>query len=89
MIITIVSMAVNTLIFLMVFNWSYIQKRRLDPNYPPKPLAQSVFFPVSLGIAYTILVDAYKGILYYQLILFLVVAVVLFWKLYGFKNNGS
>jgi len=82
-------MAVNTLIFLMVFNWSYIQKRRLDPNYPPKPLAQSVFFPVSLGIAYTILVDAYKGILYYQLILFLVVAVVLFWKLYGFKNNGS
>lgn len=86
MIITFVSMAVNTLVFILVFNWSYIQKRRLDPNHPRKPLAQSIVFPVSLGIAYTILVDAYKGILYYQLILFLVVAAVLFWKLYGFKK---
>ena len=89
MIITFVSMAINTLAFLLVFNWSYIQKRRHDPDYPPKPIAQSIIFPVGLGIAYTILVDAYKGIIYYQMILFLVVAGVLFWKLYGFKNNGS
>jgi hypothetical protein len=89
LIITLVSLVVNTMAFLLVFNWSYIQKRRVDPDYPPKPIAQSILFPVGLGIAYTILVDAYKGIIYYQFLLFLIVAVVLFWAIYGNKHKGN
>ena len=83
--ITFFSLAFNTLIFLLIFNWSYLQKKRLNPDIQAKPLAQSVFFPVGLAIAFTLLVDAYKGILYYQIMLFLIVAALLFWKIYGWK----
>jgi hypothetical protein len=67
---------------LLLFNWSYFQKKRRDPSYPDKPIAQSILFPVALAIAFTFLVDAYRGIMYYQMILFLIVAAVLFWKIY-------
>lgn len=86
--VTILSLIINTVVFLLLFNWSYLQKKRLNPAYPSKPVAQSILFPVGLGIAYTLLVDAYKGLFYYQLILFLIVAAVLFWKLYGSDKNG-
>ncbi len=85
---TIISLIINILLFILLLNWSYIEKRRKNPDYPIKPITQSIVFPVSLGIAYTFLVDAYKGIIYYQLILFLLVAGVLFWKLHGTKKNG-
>lgn len=89
MTITLISLVINTMAFLLVFNWSYIQKKRVDPNYPSKPIAKSVLFPVGLGIAFTILVDAYKGIIYYQFLLFLAVAAVLFWVIYGNKPKGN
>jgi len=80
---------INILIFLLIFNWSYIQKKRLDPSYPNKPITSSLLFPAALAVAYTLLVDAYKGVIYYQLILFLVVAAVLYWKLvYGARDQG-
>jgi hypothetical protein len=87
--ITFVSLAINSVAFLLLFNWSYLQKKRKCPAYPAKPIAQSIVFPVALGIAYTLLIDAYKGIFYYQFILFMVVALILFWKLYGGRYNGS
>jgi len=86
---SLLSFLLNTLVFVLLFNWSYIQKRRKDPDYPPKPIARSLIFPVALGIAYTFLVDIYKGIFFYQLFLFLIVALVLFWKLYTPKKNGN
>ncbi|HRY13101.1 MAG TPA: hypothetical protein P5309_05980 [Syntrophomonadaceae bacterium] len=79
-------MAINSIIFLLIFNWSYIQKRRVDPNYPPKPIAQSILFPLGLAVAFTMLVDAYRGVMYYQLIMFLLVAALLFWMFYGKKS---
>ncbi|MCX5780638.1 MAG: hypothetical protein NTV45_07460, partial [Firmicutes bacterium] len=72
--ITFISLAINIVVFLLLFNWSYLQKKRLNPAYPNKPVAQSILFPVGLSVAYTLLVDAYKGIFYYQMVLFLVVA---------------
>jgi len=87
MIITFVSLAINTVIFLLIFNWSYLQKRRTDPQHPPKPIAQSLLFPIGLAIAFTLLVDAYRGIMYYQLMMFLLVTVVLVWKFYGSKPS--
>ena len=86
---TLISLAINIFVFLLLFNWSYIQNRRKNPDYPPKPMSRSLMFPVSLGIAYTLLVDMYKGIFYYQLFLFLIVAAVLFWKLYGSNKKGQ
>jgi hypothetical protein len=78
---TLISLVINVLVFLLLFNWSYIKNRREKPDFPPKPISRSLLFPISLGIAYTFLIDMYKGIFYYQLFLFLIVAVVLFWKL--------
>lgn len=77
------------MIFLLIFNWSYVQKKRQDPSYPDRPLAQSLLFPLALAGAYTLLIDAYKGIFYYQFIIFLVVAGVLYWKIfYGTNYRG-
>ncbi|NLN86325.1 MAG: hypothetical protein GX133_01765 [Syntrophomonadaceae bacterium] len=59
-----------------------MQKKRNDPHHPTKPIAQSILFPVGLAVAFTLLVDAYRGIVYYQLIMFSVVAALLFWMLY-------
>ncbi len=87
MIITLVSLTINIILFLLIFNWSYLQQRRMNPYYPPKPIAQSILFPVGLAVAFTLLVDAYRGIMYYQLIMFLMVAALLFWKLYGTGNK--
>jgi len=86
---SLLSFLLNTLVFILLFNWSYIQKRRVNPDCPRKPIARSLIFPVALGIAYTLLVDMYKGIFFYQLFLFLIVGLVLFWKLYTPKKNGN
>lgn len=77
-----VSLIVNTLIFFAVLNCSYILKKRRDPDYPDKPLGQLLLFPISLGIIFTVLVDAFKGVIFYQLVLFAVAAVLLYWIFY-------
>ncbi len=78
---TLISLLINILVFLMLFNWSYIRNRRDNPDYPSQPISRSLILPISLGIAYTLLIDMYKGIFYYQLFMFLIVAAVLIWKL--------
>lgn len=77
---TIISLLVNITVFLLIFNWSYIMKRRKLPNYPSGSVGRTILLPISLGIAYTFLIDVYKGIFYYQLFLFFIVAGFLFWK---------
>jgi lipoprotein signal peptidase len=86
---TLISLIINVLVFLLLFNWSYIQNRRENSDYPVKPISRSLMLPISLGIAYTLLVDMYKGLFYYQLLLFFIVAGVLFWKFYGWKKKGE
>ena len=76
------SMLINTCVFLLLFNWSYLNKRKTNPNHPPKPVAQSLLFPIALAVVFTLLVDSYRGIMYYQLILFLLVGGFLFWIFY-------
>ena len=76
------SLVINTLLFFLVFNVSYIKKKRENPEYPDKPLAKLILFPLALGIVFTLIVDVFKGIMLYQLLFFLVAALLLYWIFY-------
>jgi ABC-type xylose transport system permease subunit len=82
-----VSMAINIVIFLLIFNWSYLSNRRNNPDYPAKPVSQAIVFPLALAVIFTLLVDAYRGIMYYQLIMFLVAGLILFGVFYLNKKK--
>lgn len=81
------SLILNTLVFFIVLNYSYIKNRRDNSNYPSKPFARVVLFPLALGIVFTLIVDAFKGIMMYQLAIFLIVAVLLYWFFYASRKN--
>ncbi|MGR6835863.1 hypothetical protein [Syntrophomonas erecta] len=83
----ILSLAINTLLFFIVLNLSYIKKKMADPEYPDKPFTQLVLFPLSLGIVFTLIVDVFKGIMFYQLIIFILVAIFLYWIFFVFQKK--
>lgn len=84
----IISLIINTVLFFLISNWSYLQKKKADPDYPDRPLTKVILFPLALGIVFTLIVDAFKGIMVYQLILFLVAAVLLYW-IFFIMNKGN
>ncbi len=81
----ILSWLLNVLLFFAVLNISYIKNKRHNSNYPDKPFSKLVLFPVALGTVFTLIIDAFKGIIFYQLILFIVAAILLYWVFYIFK----
>ena len=83
----IVSLIINSLIFFLLLNFSYIRKRKEYPNYPTKPVSQLLFFPLALGIVFTLIMDVFKGIMIYQLVLFAVAALLLYWIFYVMRRK--
>ncbi len=81
----ILSWVLNVALFFAILNLSYIKKKRNNNNYPDKPFSKLVLFPVALGTVFTLIVDAFKGVIFYQLILFIVAAILLYWIFYIFK----
>lgn len=75
----IISLIINTLIIFLVLNLGYIRKKRANPDYPDKPFKHLVLFPLALGIVFTLIVDGFKGVMIYQLALFAVAALLLYW----------
>lgn len=82
-----VSLIINTVIFFLITNWSYLQKKKSDPNYPNRSLTKMILFPLALGIVFTLIVDAFKGVMIYQLVLFVVAAVLLYWIFFIMNNR--
>lgn len=80
------SLFLNSLIFFLVLNWSYLRGKRVNPDYPDKPVSKLVFFPLALGIVFTLIVDLFKGIMIYQLIFFVIAAILLYWIFYVLKK---
>lgn len=78
----IVSLIINTIIIFLVLNLGYIRKKRNDPSYPDKPFKHLVLFPLALGIVFTLIVDGFKGVMIYQLALFAIAALLLYWIFY-------
>lgn len=76
------SLLVNTLLFFIIFNLSYIKQKKADPHYPDKPFSKLVLFPLALGIIFTLIVDVFKGIFIYQIIIFIIAALLLYWIFY-------
>jgi len=82
-----ISFILNTLLFFLIVNGSYFNKKRSDPNYPDKPFSKLVLFPLVLGVVFTLIVDMFRGIVVYQLFLFAVFAIFLYWIFYVFNKN--
>lgn len=73
------NLILNTAVFFILFNLGYLRRRRNDPEYPQKPFHQLYLFPLALGIIFTLLVDSFRGIVIYQLIIFIAAAMLLYW----------
>ncbi|HWP98291.1 MAG TPA: hypothetical protein VN426_15705 [Syntrophomonadaceae bacterium] len=81
------SLILYCLIFFLIINWSYIQKKRQDPDCPDRPLDQLVLFPVALGVAFTLIARIFRGIFLYQTVLFLLTAALLYWVFFLAKKK--
>ena len=55
------SLIINCILFFLLFNIGYIKKRRSDPEHPDKPSVNWWFFPLVMGILFTLLMDVMKG----------------------------
>lgn len=78
----IVSLLINTFIFFLVLNLNYFKKKQQNPDFPNKPFAQLVLFPLALGIVFTLIVDGFRGFMVYQMALFAAAAILLYWVFY-------
>ena len=76
------SLILNTLLFFIVLNISYLRQKRQNPDFPDKPFSKLVLFPLALGIVFTLIIDMFKGIFIYQMLLFGVAALFLYWIFY-------
>jgi uncharacterized membrane protein YagU involved in acid resistance len=61
---------------------SYFRQKRLNPDFPDKPFSQLVLFPLALGLVFTLIIDMFKGIFIYQLLLFGLAVLLLYWIFY-------
>jgi len=81
------SFILNTLLFFLLVNSSYLKKKRSNPDYPDKPFSKLILFPLTLGIVFTLIIDVFRGIIMYQLLLFAIIALMLYWFFYVFNKN--
>jgi multisubunit Na+/H+ antiporter MnhC subunit len=77
-----VSLIINTALFFLLLNMGYFRRRRQDPACPEKPFHQLYLFPLALGVVFTLIVDSFRGIVIYQMIIFLAAALLLYWIFY-------
>lgn len=77
-----ISLLINSVIFFFLLNFSYIKKKKENPNFPDKPISKLLLFPLALGIVFTLVMDVFKGIMIYQLLLFALAALLLYWIFY-------
>lgn len=83
----ILSLILNTLLFFVILNISYWRQKKNNPDYPDKPFRKLVLFPLALGIVFTLIIDIFKGIFIYQMLLFGLAALVLYWIFYVFGQR--
>lgn len=76
---SVISLLLNVAIFFILLNAGYLRRRRNDPTYPEKPFRQLYLFPLALGVVFTLIVDSFRGIVMYQLIIFAAAALLLYW----------
>ena len=73
------SFLVNALIFFVIFNFSYFQQKWANPNYPNKPLKKMLYFPLTLALLFSLIINAFKGFFLYQLVLFILALLFAYW----------
>lgn len=73
-----ISLIINILVFLLLFNLSWLIEKRKNSELPPPPVSKSILMPVMLGLALTIL-DTMRIQFAMQLGILLVLAGLLYW----------
>ena len=78
----IISLLINIIIFFLIFNMGYLNKKKTNPATPDKPLSQMYLFPIAIAILFTLIMDAFKGIFFYQMLVFVVTAILIYLLFY-------
>lgn len=81
------SLIFNSLLFFLLFNWSYLGERRRNPNTPERPLSFLVGYPLVLGVIFTLIGRLFKTLFIYQTLIFIIVAVLIYWVFFKSKKN--
>lgn len=81
------SLILNSLLFFLLLNWSYLGERRRNPNTPERPLSLLVAYPLVLGVIFTLIGRLFKTLFIYQTLIFLIVAVLIYWVFFKSKKN--
>ncbi|WP_207635327.1 hypothetical protein [Syntrophomonas wolfei] len=50
-------------------------------------MSQLILFPLALGVVFTLIVDVFRGFMLYQLLIFLLAALLLYWIFYVLKKS--
>lgn len=82
-----ISFFLNCYLFFMLFNLSYFRQRKEDPYYPEKPLSKLLFVPTFIAIVFTLLLDVMKGMMIYNVLLFVIIAAVIYLIFYVFGGK--
>ena len=81
------SFVINALIFLLVFNLGFSDKKK--KNHQTRSLSKTLFFPLALAVAFTLLIDIFKGLFVLQILLFLMVAALLYYIFFIFNKTAE
>jgi hypothetical protein len=74
---------IYSVVFFLLLNWSYIKKKRKDPDYPDRPFSQLVVFPVILGLAFFLVARLFRLVS----LIFLILALLLYWAFFVAKKK--
>jgi len=78
----ILSLLINIILFFLIFNIGYLNRKKTNPATPDKPISQMYLFPLAIAILFTLIMDAVKGIFYYQMLIFIVAAILIYLLFY-------
>ena len=73
-----ISLVLNCLVFWVLLNLGWWVERRQRTDARPRPLTQTLLLPLALGVGLTI-VDSLRLAFFYQLLVFIIVAILLYW----------
>lgn len=81
------SLVFNVLLFFLLINWNYLGEKRKNPDHPDRPLSLLVGLPLALGLVFTLINRVFKVMFLYQIIIFIVLAALIYWVFFFPKKK--
>lgn len=83
----ILSIVLNVLLFFLLINWNYLSEKRRNPNHPDRSLSLLVGLPLALGIVFTLVNRVFRFMFFYQIVIFIVLAALIYWSFFLTKKK--